>query len=190
MRRITIGDIAFMAAFAALIIGLGAVTIPVGSLGVPIVLQNMGIILAALLLGSLRGGLTTALFLGVGLLGVPNLANFKPTIAALAGPTVGYLVGYLISAFVIGAIAQRAPRSRTATMTRWFTFVLAGIVGVFIQYACGTVGLMYRLGLDLAPAAASNLPFLPGDAVKVFVAASIAAAVIKAIPHLVPLTRS
>ncbi|MBC2681720.1 biotin transporter BioY [Corynebacterium anserum] len=177
-------DIAYIATFAALIIVLGAVAVPIGSTGVPIVLQNMGILLAAMLLGCVRGGLTTALFLAVGLVGVPNLAGWHPTISALAGPTVGYLAGYLISAFVVGAIAERAPRDATKTGYRLATFVIAGIIGVIIQYACGTIGLMARLGLDFPAAAGTNLPFIPGDLLKVVLAASIAVAVTKAVPDL------
>lgn len=177
-------DIAYIATFAALIIVLGAVALPVGGAGVPIVLQNMGVLLAAMLLGSLRGGLATALFLAVGLVGVPNLAGWQPTISALAGPTVGYLVGYLVGAFIVGAIAQRAPREPKKAGTRFAVFLLAGLVGVVIQYFCGTVGLMMRLGLDFPAALATNLPFIPGDMVKLFLAASIAVAVTKAVPDL------
>lgn len=191
-RTHTATDIAYIATFAALIIVLGAIAIPVGSAGVPIVLQNMGILLASMLLGMWRGGLTTALFLGVGLLGVPNLSGWTPTISALAGPKVGYIVGYLISAFVVGAIAQLAPtRARTgAGATRFALFVLAGLAGVLVQYACGTIGLMLRLNLDLSAAMATNLPFVPGDLLKIVAAAGIATAVVKAVPHLLPVSRS
>ncbi len=183
MKSLNITDVAVMAAFAALIIVLGGIAVPIGGLGVPIVLQNMGIILAALLLGSLRGGLATALFLAVGLVGVPNLAGFKPTITALSGPTVGYLVGYLIAAFVIGAIAQRAPRRSAAKIA---TFIVAGLVGVIIMYLCGSAGLMVRLGLKAPEALASNGPFIIGDALKVVFAALIASAVTTAVPNLLP----
>lgn len=184
MHKITIVDIAYIATFAALIIVLGAVAIPVGGLGVPIVLQNMGILIAAMLLGCLRGGLTTTLFLAVGLIGVPNLAGWRPTISAIAGPTVGYLVGYLIAAFVVGAIADRAPRGPKHHGTRFAIFLAAGVLGVAVQYLCGTLGLMVRLDLDFITALVSNAPFIPGDMIKVALAASIATAVLKAVPDL------
>lgn len=185
MQNFSARDIAYIASFAALIIVLGAIAIPVGTAGVPIVLQNMGVLLTAMLLGSLRGGLATALFLTVGLVGVPNLSGWNTTIAALAGPTVGYLVGYLISAFVIGAIAHRGHRTRRSP---FFIFLIAGLVGLLIQYACGVMGLMIRLGIDANAALATNVPFLPGDALKLFAAAAIATAVTKAVPDLLPTT--
>ena len=100
----TAQDIALIAVFAAIIIVLGFVSIPVGAAGVPIVLQNAAVILAGLVLGRRRGFLTAAVFLLVGL-ALPVLAGGRTVIAALGGPTVGYLVGYLVSAYVAGALA-------------------------------------------------------------------------------------
>lgn len=185
-RRSPAADIALMATFAALIIVLGAVTIPVGGLGVPIVLQNMGVALTAMILGWKRGGLAVALFIAVGFVGVPNMAGWKPALAAVAGPTVGYVLGYIVSAVVIGAIAQYAPRRHVG---RVVVFVVAGLVGVCVQYLCGSVGLVFRTGMDFTGALMSNTPFIPGDLVKVLVAAVIAAAVVRAVPDLLPSAR-
>lgn len=141
-------DLAYIAVFAAIIIVLGAVSIPVGTAGVPIVLQNMGILLAAFILGGTRGGLAVALFLGVGLVGVPNLAGWRPTLAALPGPTVGYLAGYLISAFIIGYAADRIVRSHRraarSPLGLLAALILLGLIGTVIQYLCGSVGLVAR----------------------------------------------
>ncbi|WP_255710132.1 MULTISPECIES: biotin transporter BioY [unclassified Corynebacterium] len=179
-------DLAYIAVFAALIIVLGGVQLPIGVAGVPIVLQNMGIVLASLILGFWRGGLATTLFIAVGFVGVPNMAGWKPAAAAVAGPTVGYIVGYVIAAFVIGLIAQYAPRNTNA---RAAVFFLAGILGVIIQYLCGSIGLMARLGYDLGTALAANTPFIPGDLIKVTLAVAIALAVTKAVPDLLPTKR-
>lgn len=183
MNRSAVQDLTLIAAFAALIIVLGGVAVPIGGLGVPIVLQNMGIALASMLLGWKRGGLTTLLFLAVGLLGIPNMAGWKPLLAALPGPTIGYIVGYIVAAFVIGFIAERAPRARGA---RLGVFIGAGLVGVAIQYLLGSIGLVARLGLDFQAALVSNGAFILGDVLKVVIAALIAVAVHRAIPDLMP----
>lgn len=183
MTNSKVYDLTIIAAFAALIIVLGGIAIPVGTLGVPIVLQNMGIALASMILGFKRGGLTTALFLAVGLVGVPNMVGWKPLIAALPGPTVGYIAGYLVASFVIGAIAQQAPRAKGPRVA---TFVCAGLVGVLIQYFLGSLGLVWRVGLGFGEAAVSNVPFILGDVIKVVLAALIATAVLKAFPDLLP----
>lgn len=176
-------DLTIIAAFAALIIVLGGIAIPVGGLGVPIVLQNMGIALAGMILGFKRGGLATTLFLAVGLVGVPNMAGWKPLLAALPGPTVGYIFGYLVAGFVIGAIAQRAPRAKAP---RIGIFIGAGLVGVALQYFFGSLGLVWRMGLGFTDALITNVPFIFGDVAKVVVAALIATAVLQAFPDLLP----
>lgn len=184
MQKTAIQNLVYIAAFAALIIVLGAVSIPVGAAGVPIVLQNMGIILVALLLGWRRGTLTVILFLAVGLIGVPNLAGFRTTLSALPGPTVGYLVGYILAALVVGLLTVRRPLGAGAQIA---LFIAAGLVGVIVQYVCGAVGLMIRADLDPVTALfATNAPFVIGDAIKVVIAAVIAAPVLRAFPDLRP----
>ena len=61
MQKQAIQSLVYIAAFAALIIVLGAVSIPVGAAGVPIVLQNMGIALVAMLMPNIRKGKDAAL---------------------------------------------------------------------------------------------------------------------------------
>ncbi|AGP30943.1 biotin transporter BioY [Corynebacterium terpenotabidum] len=180
--RISAADIAVIAAFAALIIVLGAVSIPVGSSGVPIVLQNMGIAMAGMILGWRRGGLAVLLFLGVGFLGVPNMAGWTPALTAVSGPTVGYIVGYAVIGFVIGALCDIAPRRPQSLQLAWF--FVAGVVGVAICYLLGSVGLVIRTDMDFGAALAANVPFIPGDLIKTVVAALVSTAVLRAIPDL------
>ena len=184
MQKSAIQNLVYIAAFAALIIVLGAVSIPVGAAGVPIVLQNMGNVLVALLLGWRRGTLTVILFLAVGLIGVPNLAGFRTTLSALPGPTIGYMVGYIFAALVIGLLTVRRPRGAAAQIG---LFIAAGLVGVVVQYVFGGVGLMIRADLDVVNALfVTNAPFVIGDVIKVVLAAVIAAPVLRAFPDLRP----
>ncbi len=181
-RPVSAADIAVIAAFAALIIVLGAVSVPVGSAGVPIVLQNMGVLLAGMILGWRRGGLAVLLFLGVGFLGVPNMAGWTPALTSVSGPTVGYLVGYALTGFLVGALCDLAPRHPRWLQLTWF--IVAGVLGVTVQYVSGSVGLMLRTDMDFGAALVSNGPFIPGDAAKVVVAALVSAAVLRAVPDL------
>lgn len=175
-------DIALIAVFAALIIVLAFVQIPVGTAGVPIVLQNAAVVLAGLVLGGRRGSLAVLLFLALGMIGLPVLAGGRTTIAALAGVTVGYIVGYLISAFVAGVIAYQAPRKRGAGM--FAVFGLAALAGLFVQYLSGIIGLHLRAGLSLMEAALSQIPFILPDLGKFAVMVIIAAGVHAAFPDL------
>ena len=186
MQKTAIQTLVYVAAFAAHIIVLGAVSIPVGGAGVPIVLQNMGIALTAMLLGWRRGTLAVLLFLAVGLIGVPNLAGFRTTLSALSGTTVGYLVGYVVAALVIGLLTVRRP-NRPGPMIG--LFIAAGLAGVVVQYLFGTAGLMIRAEMGFVEALLVNIPFIPGDIIKIVVAALIAAPVLRAFPDLRPTAR-
>ncbi len=174
-------DLAYVAVFAALIIVLGFVAVPVGVAGVPILLQNTAVILAALVLGARRGFYATALFLLIGLF-LPVLAGGRTVIYALGSPTVGYLLSYLVAAPVAGLIAARVvgkPRSAQIPL-----FIAAGFAGLAVQYLCGTLGMMARTQLDLAGALAAQLPFIPADAVEMAVMIAIAVGVHSAFPQL------
>lgn len=180
--RRSAADLAYVAVFAALIIALAFVAVPLGAAGVPIVLQNAAVVLAGLVLGPRRAGLAVLLFLAIGLIGLPVLAGGRTTLAALAGPTVGYLAGYVISAVVVGAVAYRAPARRRRPQLGWFS--LAVTVGLLAQYVCGILGLMWRADLDLVAATVSQAPFLVPDALKFAVMVAIALAIHAAFPDL------
>lgn len=178
----TATDIAYTAVFAAIIMVVGFVAIPVGAAGVPIVLQNAAVILAGLVLGARRGFLSTLLFLVVGL-ALPVLAGGRTTTAALGGPTVGYLVGYLIAAWAAGAIAYRAPFSSSRAATTGI-FILAGYFSLFLEYLFGVFGMMARLDMGFGAAWAAQVPFLLPDAGKIALMIAIALAVHAAFPDL------
>lgn len=181
-RHSAITDLAYIAVFAALIIVLAFVYIPSGTPGVPIVLQNAAIILAGLILGARRGFLATALFLFIGLIGLPVLAGGRTTLAALAGPTAGYLVGYLVAAFLAGLIAYRAPRNNRGAMIGFF--LIAGLVGLLAMYTFGVFGLMLRAGMDMPAAIVAQAPFVIPDLIKTAVMVFIAVGVHAAFPQL------
>lgn len=175
-------DLAYIAVFAALIIVLAFVAIPVGGAGVPIVLQNAAMVLAGLVLGGRRGGLAALLVLGLGLIGLPVLAGGRTTLAALAGPTAGYLVGYLVSATVAGLIAYRAPRYSRSGQA--IVFTLAALTGLLLQYLCGALGLVLRAELSLAEAGWAQVPFIVPDLAKFALMVAVALGVHAAFPDL------
>jgi biotin transport system substrate-specific component len=148
------------------LIVLGAyVAIPIGP--VPIVLQNMFVLLAGLLLGPGWGFASVLLYLGLGALGLPVFAGGGAGIAHLVGPTGGYLASYL-PAVVVTGLLSRGERGLGQD-------ILAGAAGSVVVYLGGIPWLMHIAGVDLRWALlAGCLPFLPGDAVKV-VAAGLAA---------------
>ena len=174
-------DIAYVAVFTALIIVFAFVSIPTPTAGVPIVLQNAVIILAGLVLGGRRGFFVGLLFLALGLVGMPILAGGRSALGAIAGPTVGYLVGYIIAPAITGLIAYRAPRAKGGMIA---TLAVAGLVGLAIQYFCGSIGLMVRSDMSFVAAIGAQSPFLIPDLIKVAVMVAVAVGVHTAFPDL------
>lgn len=182
-QRSKLLDLAYIATFAALIIVFAFVSIPVGATGVPIVLQNAIIILAGLVLGPKRGFLAAALFLGLGLLGLPVLAGGRSTLSALSGVSIGYLVGYLIAPIVAGAFAYAAPRN-AAKKTLAIMMTIGAVLALCVQYLCGSVGLVLRADMTFGAALASNSAFVLPDTGKLVVMILIALSVHAAFPDI------
>lgn len=175
-------DLAQIAVFAALIAALtlpGA--IPIG-IGVPITLQTLGVMLAGAILGARRGALAVAVYVALGLAGLPILSGGSGGLGVLVGPTGGYLLGFILGAFVIGWLAERlTPRLRF-----WTLLVATTVGGILAVYLIGIPWLAAVTGMPIGAAiAAGSLPFLIGDAVKAVVAALVAAGVHRAWPGLI-----
>lgn len=174
-------DLAFIAVFAAFIAALGVPgMLSLFGNAVPITLQTFGVMLAATLLGARRAGLSVALFLVLVAAGLPLLAGGRGGLAVFVGPSAGYLVGWLVGAVVTGYLIERMlPRFSLLPAA------LANLVGgVVVVYAIGIPVQAAVTGTSLTVAAVSSLLFLPGDVLKVALAASVAAAVYKAVPDL------
>lgn len=179
-RSLTSRDLALIAVFAALIVALVPVKVPVGG-AAPIVLQNLGIMLAGAVLGARRGFLSVLLFVVLAVAGLPVLASGVRGLAIFTGPTVGFVLSYPLVALVIGLLVERPAVRRNLVLT-----VLACLVGgIVVCYALGIPGMAWRSAkLDLAGAAAFSMTFLLGDVLKAVVAGVVATAVHKALPDL------
>ncbi|MBA8823089.1 biotin transport system substrate-specific component [Saccharopolyspora lacisalsi] len=170
-------DLARTVVFAAFIAVLGIFPgFYLGGAAVPVVLQNMGPLLAGSILGARRGGASVLLFLALVALGLPLLSGGRGGIAPFFGPSGGFLIGWVFSAVVVGLIVRRAtPRPGLLVL------LLANLAGVVVDYL---VGIPYWAAFtgDLGAAAIQSLVFLPGDAVKLVLVSLVAVAVHRAVP--------
>ena len=162
-----------MTVYASLMAALTAagafIAIPIGP--VPIVLQNMFVLLSGLILGSRWGLAALSAYLLAGALGLPVFAGGAGGIGRLAGPTGGYLIGYLPAVFVVGLVSEK-------TQNRAVFDILAMLCGEVIIYACGVSWLKYQSAMTWEKSmAVGMLPFLPGDALKIAATVPIAKAV-------------
>lgn len=138
---------------------------------VPITLQTLAVLLTGAALGSRRGGLALLAYLAEGAAGLPVFSPIPPGpggIAALLGFTGGYLWSFPIAAFVTGLLSERR-------LDRSFlTSALAMLPGTLIIYAIGVPWLAVVLHLDLLTALKLGMvPFIPGDLLKLIIAAAL-----------------
>ncbi|RLV49472.1 biotin transporter BioY [Nocardioides mangrovicus] len=175
-------DLALVAVFAALVAALGLFpAISVGS-AVPITLQSMGPMICGAVLGRRLGAASLLLFLALVALGLPLLAGGHGGLAVFAGPTVGYLVGWPVAAYVIGWLTERGPRPYRLS---WG--VVAHVIGgIVVLYVFGIAGLVWQAGVTVPHAVVINLPFVPGDLAKAVVAALVARGVFAGLPDRQP----
>ena len=175
-------DLAQVAVFAALIVVLGLPgQISIGSAGVPITLQTLGVMLAGALLGWRKGVFSVLAVMVIGL-ALPVLAGGRTTLTSLAGPTAGFLVGWIPAVIVIGLLtAWMMPRYRLV-----WGLAINILGGIVVIYAFGVGGMLLRTDLTLGAAIAANGAFLPGDLIKAAVTAVVAQQVHKARPGLIP----
>jgi len=168
-----------IAVFAALIAVLGIPgAIPAFGGAVPITAQTLGVMLAGVILGPWRGAAAVLLVEVLVAFGLPLLSGGRGGAGVFVGPSAGYLVGWVLGAFVVGAIVHAGPARPT-----WWRTALASVVGgILVIYAVGIPVQSLVTGLPLGATVLSSLVFLPGDAIKVVVTVVIALALWRAYP--------
>jgi biotin transport system substrate-specific component len=159
-------DVLLIAGFS-LVIGLCAqIAIPLPFTPVPVTLQTLAVLVAAGLLGSARAAAAVLAYIGEGFAGLPVFSGGRAGVAHLLGPTGGYLVGFVIAAFLVGLLVERgAARSWLATLSALVAgTVLVYVPGVLWLGAFTGMGKAFSLGVT---------PFLIGDALKIIVGCGI-----------------
>jgi biotin transport system substrate-specific component len=158
----------YAALMAALTAAGAYIAIPIGP--VPIVLQNLFVMLAGLLLGGRWGLISVGVYLLAGAAGLPVFAGGTGGVGKFIGPTGGYLLGFAAAAYLIGVISA-AGRGRLGID------VLAMAAGTAIIYAFGVPWLKVVTGISFSKALTVGMvPFLIGDALKIAAAIPIAKA--------------
>ena len=136
---------------------------------VPITGQTLGVLLIGALYGPWRGALCLLAYLGEGAAGLPVFAGGASGWAVLVGPTGGYLIAFPVAAAAVGLLVQPL----RGVLSGWRA--LPGLlVGTIVIYLIGVPGLALSTGMGLLTAITKGmLPFIPGDLIKVVVAAAV-----------------
>ncbi|TVQ62030.1 MAG: biotin transporter BioY [Phycisphaerales bacterium] len=153
------------------LVGLGAqLAVPLPPDGVPMTLQTLAVVLAALCLGPRLGTVSMLLYVVVGTAGAAIFAGGEKGLGAIVGQTGGYLVGFVLCQPVIVAIIKRPDGS----IRGWGAMTLAMLAGHAVIFAIGVPWLAIVNGFGLMRALEGGLyPFIPGAIVKTVAAVYI-----------------
>ncbi|MGN0665615.1 MAG: biotin transporter BioY [Huintestinicola sp.] len=139
---------------------LAPLSIPIGP--VPISLTNLVIFLSLYILDWKKGTISYLIYILIGFVGLPVFSGFTGGVGKLAGPTGGYIIGFIPMAIIAGLAIDKFHK-------RWIH--LAGmIIGTVICYAVGTAWFCYQSGTALTAALSICVfPFIPGDLMKMII---------------------
>ena len=161
------------------IVGLGAalmgvfsqLSIPIPP--VPLTLQVFGAIMLAVILESKLATLTMIVYTLIGGIGIPVFANFNRGFNIIAGPTGGYIIGFIFLAYIVGKAAEQKNK---------IILLSFAYMGLFVQYFIGTVQLKMVLNLPLEKAMIAGVyPFIFKDLILTGIAVFVALQVKKQI---------
>ena len=153
------------AIFAAITAILAQVEIPLPV--VPISGQTLAVGLTATILGSRQGAAAMICYAALGAVGLPVFAGFKGGAQVLAGPTGGYIIGFIAAAFVTGYILEKISFNLPMAL-------IANTAGMIVTLLFGTIQLKFVLDLTWTQALAAGVyPFIAVGLIKAFLASWI-----------------
>lgn len=166
-QKIRTKQMVLIALMTAITCVLGPLSIPLPFSPVPISLTNFAIFLAIFILGMKNGTISFIIYLLLGAVGVPVFSSFRGGLQVLAGPTGGYLIGFIFLALIMGFALDHFDRKLVPT-------IIGMIIGMAVCYAFGTVWLAKLLSLSFKEGLMMGvIPYLPGDAAKIIIAAIV-----------------
>ena len=166
-QKIRTKQMVLIALMTAVTCVLGPLSIPLPFSPVPISLTNFAIFLAIFVLGMKSGTISFIIYLLLGALGVPVFSSFRGGLQVLAGPTGGYLIGFIFLALIMGFALDHFNRKLVPT-------IIGMIIGMAVCYAFGTVWLAKLLSLSFKEGLMMGvIPYLAGDAAKIIIAAIV-----------------
>jgi biotin transport system substrate-specific component len=158
-RRLALYHMTTTALFAAVMCLLCPWSIPIGI--IPVSLGTFAVLITAGTIGSKRGTVAVLIYLLLGMAGLPVFSGMRGGAGVLLGPTGGYLIGYLLTAFVVGLAKNK----------KIWWFPILSVLGVALCYLCGTLWYMVSAGRTfLGALKLCVIPFLPYDAAKIVLA--------------------
>ncbi len=161
-KKLRTVDIAYIGLFAALIAVCAQIAVP---MTVSFTMQTFAVCLCAGLLGWKRSTVSVIVYILLGMVGLPIFTGFKSGVAAITGPTGGYIVGFVLTALITGALVQKFGH-------KFWQLILFMVIGLTVCYAFGTVWFIIAYKATLKAALATCVvPFLLPECGKILLAA-------------------
>lgn len=143
---------------------LAPFAIPIPISPVPISLTNLVLLISIYVLGWKDAAVSYLVYLLLGALGLPVFSGFAGGLGKIAGPTGGYLTGFIFMTIIAGIFVERYENRRILVITGM-------VLGTLVAYVFGTAWLAFQLELPFTGALSIGvLPYLPGDTVKIIMA--------------------
>jgi len=178
----TVFSYALCALFAALVAVLSQIMIPLPFTPVPINLALLAVWVAGGILGAKKGAIAIIVYILLGAVGVPVFVGLNAGLGALAGPTGGYIIGYIPSVIVFALLVRQRDNAEKTTKTAkaFFLLIMRGLPAMAACYAPGTAWFMITTGMELLPSLVMCvIPFIPGDVLKIIAAVAVCEALRK-----------
>lgn len=168
--RRTAVTIALMLGFALLTAAAAQIAIPLPFTPVPITGQTFAVLLGGAALGSWAGAGSQLIYVGMGALGLPFFAEGTGGWGVVTGATGGYLVGFIVAAWIVGFLAERKQDRRV------WSAIPAFLTGNAVIYLFGVTWLLIAVDAITTwegALVAGFLPFIAGDVLKIVLAGSL-----------------
>lgn len=176
-RRINIREITLIGLMAAVLCIVAPLSIPIPFSPVPISFTNLAIYFAVFILGWKKGTLSYLIYFMLGLIGLPVFSGFTGGLAKVAGPTGGYLIGFIFLAIISGYFIEKFNG-------KVYMYVIGMVLGLLVTFVLGTAWLSYQLDVTLAKGLMMGvIPYLPGDVVKIVIATIVGPTLRKALSN-------
>lgn len=163
-NRISSQRLVLISLITAITCILAPLSVPIPVSPVPISLTNLVLLVSIYILGWKDATISFLVYLLLGTAGLPVFSGFTGGLAKLAGPTGGYLVGFIFMTILSGLFIEHFTGKR-------FLTVIGMILGTAVAYAFGTAWLAFQMELSFTAALSIGvLPYLPGDTAKIIIA--------------------
>ncbi len=154
-------ELTMTAIIPAMMAATAGISIPMG-LFPPITMQTFFVMLAGLFLGARLGGLCMFVYVMLGAIGLPVFAGYQGGIGVILGPTGGFIISFIFSAFIIGKMKNVKIINRVN-----IDIFLKLMIGNLIIYMFGCSYMAISLNMTLLSSIAIMLPYLFGDLIKI-----------------------